>query len=404
MKLLLIMPIYEPARIYGGPVVTVGLMCKELIKQGIDVTVYTTNANGDHTLPENINTPILMDGVKIYRFPILFKSNYFFSLKFILHFWQTINQFDLIHIISIWNFPGIPATWFARLCKKPYIVAPHGSLIPESYPGLRLKKFKKITYFKTLIQTGIEHANAVHYTAKQEFEESRYYLPNYRPSFIIPNGIDCSEFDNLPGRDEGLKFFQLPKDARNVTYLGRLHSGKALDILIKSFAQIAEEFPDVYLILAGPDGGFEATLRELSAQFNLVKRVRFTGMLNSEERKLLFACSNIATLVSHGENFGVAIVEAMAAGIPVIVSKKVCIHHDITKAGAGYAVDVGEDSLANALKQMLQSPIMTTKMGQVAAQTARNYYDIEKVTKSMANVYQKILNGETIGKDSPAFY
>jgi glycosyltransferase involved in cell wall biosynthesis len=179
-----------------------------------------------------------------------------------------------------------------------------------------------------------------------------------------------------------------------ISYLGRLHPRKALDTLVRAFKPVSERFPDVFLLLGGPDGGHEAFLRALAKSLGLSDRVRFLGLLAPKQRSLLFSCTDIFTLTGYaGENFGVAAVEAMAAGIPVIVSDNVCIHSDIVADQAGLQVAVDETQLADALSKLLADTKLRASMGKAAYASARKRYDKQAVACLMATAYQDILSG-----------
>lgn len=395
MKVLHVIPVYEPAWGYGGPVRSVSLLCRELVRLGLDITVYTTTANGADDLPASPNQPLDIGGVKVFRFPLRLRLNYFYAPDLAQTIRRSIQSFDLVHITSIWNYPGIPATRQAWQQGIPYLYSARGSLIREDYPGIRLKNVKKCLYYRMFLRNRFEHAAAIHYTAQMEWEQSTTLTEARQPGFIIPNGIDCDEFECLPGRLEGLRYFSgLPDNSRVISYLGRLHPRKALDTLVHAFKAISERFPNVFLLLGGPDGGQEAFLRELVNSLGLNNRVRFLGLLDSQERRLLFSCTDIFSLAGYsGENFGMAAVEAMAAGIPVIVSDNVCIHPDIVADQAGLKVAVDETQLADVLTKLLADPELLTSMGKAAAASARKRYDKQAVARLMATAYQDIITG-----------
>jgi glycosyltransferase involved in cell wall biosynthesis len=394
MKILHIIPVYEPAWIYGGPVRSVSLLCRELANLGGDITVYTTTANGGADLPANPDQPIDLGGVKVFRFPLQFRLNYFFSPEMALSIRNTIRSFDLIHITSIWNYPGLPAAREARKQGIPYLYSARGSLHQEDYPGVWRKNLKKSLYYRLLLDGNFQHASAIHFTAKMEWEQSMSLVGHGLPGFIIPNGIDCNEFDHLPNRAEGLRSLGgLPENARIVSYLGRLHPQKALDVLIRAFKPVSERFPDIFLLLGGPDGGHETFLRSLVADLGMGTHVRFLGLLNSEQRRLLLGCTDIFTLTGYGENFGMAVVEAMAAGLPVIVSDNVCIHENIVTDKAGVSVPVDEAQIGSALIELLSNPEKLRQMGKAAYVSTRKRYEKQFVASQMAVAYQDILSG-----------
>src|SRR5205823_5894989 len=152
------------------------------------------------------------------------------------------------------------------------------------------------------------------------------------PTIIEPNGIDLAEFDGADGI-ESLKD-QLQLTGKFVVlFMGRLHYKKGLDLLIPAFARAG--IPDSVLLIAGPDDGYLRQAKKLVAENNLADRVKFTGMLQGEQRISTLANADLFVLPSYQENFGIVAIEALAAGTPVIVSDQVNLWPEIVAAGVG---------------------------------------------------------------------
>jgi len=237
----------------------------------------------------------------------------------------------------------------------------------------------------------LQYAAAICYTTELEREQCAH-LRLATPSFVVPNGINCSEFNRLPCPEEAMNRLGLPPGRRVVAYLGRLHSRKGLDILVLAFAQVIEQVRDGLLVLAGPDDGYETSLRNLVRKLGLDKHVLFTGFLNKERRLDLFSVAKLVTLVSYpGDNFGMAVVEAMAAGVPVLISEHVGIHREVTVDGAGRVVPLERDAIARGLMQLLSSPPILQEMGRRAYVSARKRYDVRTVAQQILLAYEDII-------------
>ena len=389
LKILHITPIYEPAWKAGGVVRSTSLLCRALAKLGHEVTVFTTNSDGKGYLDVPVNVPVNVGGVKVYYFHTNFPSFLRYSRQLKIACKKMITDFDIIHITSFWNYPGIPAAKEATKAGIPYVVSTRGTFVPTA---INSKKLKKWVYLKLFDQYVLKNAKAYHYTTLLERKKMRSFKIQ-KPNFLIPNGFDLNEFNDIPNRLESRRNLGLREDNLAVSFLGRLNWVKAIDVLIKGFARVAKNIPEAMLILAGPDGGEEKNLRKLVIEMNLVDKVMFLGPVDKQGRLNLFSASDVFALVSFTENFGNAAAEAMAAGVPILVSENVGICDAVKEDGAGLVVPVDEDAVANALSEMLSNPTRLKEMGKAAYESARKRYDIKVVAKLMATAYEDILSG-----------
>src|SRR3989344_2837409 len=152
MKILHIIPTYVPAFRYGGPILSVHNLNKWLVKQGVDVTVYTTNIDGKGTLDVPTNREVLLDGVKVYYFPITSRVwQYSYELHRALA--KNAGLFDLVHITSIFLSASSLGSYYAKKFNKPYIISPRGSLMKEP---LGKKPLKKNPYLSLIEKRNLE--------------------------------------------------------------------------------------------------------------------------------------------------------------------------------------------------------------------------------------------------------
>jgi glycosyltransferase involved in cell wall biosynthesis len=390
MKVLFVTPAWEPAYHLGGIVQSQSLLCRALSALGVDVTVYTTDSGGNRRLNVPLNQPVCVNGVRVFYFRTDWSLRYFYSTALAKACRDTLREYDLLHVVSFWCYPGLVACREARRQGVPYILAPHGTLIPYC---LRQKSFRKLLYLKAVEYPNLQHATAIRYTTEIEREQCAY-LRLATPSFVVPNGIDCTEFDRLPFEEEAMKRLGLPPGRHVVAYLGRLHSRKGLDILVLAFRQVIEQFPDGLLVLAGPDDGYAASLRNLVRKLGLDNHVLFTGFLSKERRLDLFSVAKLVALASYpGDNFGMAVAEAMAAGVPVLISEHVGISREVKIDGAGVVVPVERDAIARELMQLLSSRDSLEEMGRKAYVSARKRYDVCTVAQQMLLAYKDVLTG-----------
>jgi glycosyltransferase involved in cell wall biosynthesis len=390
MKILHVTPSYEPAWHLGGVVRSVSQLCGGLAALGHEVTVFTTDSGGDQRMEVPVNRPVEVGGVEVWYFRTEISLRYYYSPDLRKACLQRIKDFDLLHLTSFWGYPEIPAVSEAGRRRVPYVVSTRGTFLKYS---MSQKAWKKWPYY-CLVEKGIlQRAQAIHYTAALE-REGMAYLGLRPPSFVIPNGLNLAEFSTLPDAASARKALGLSPDAAVVLFLGRLHARKGLDLLIQAYARVVPDFPMMILILAGPDGGREGKLKKSAEHLGVANRVLFPGYVPPEKRNLYLRAADLSVLATHpGENFGNAAVEAMLAGVPVLVSEHVGICREVAADGAGVVVPLKVEAIAEALKRMLSDPEGLREMGRRAAESARRRYDIRVVAQMMATAYEDILTG-----------
>lgn len=390
MNILHIIPIYEPAWKTGGVVRSTSLLCRALAELGHNVIVFTTNSDGHSYLNVPVDIPINIGGVRVYYFHTNIPRFIRYSKRLKIACREMINKFDIVHITSFWNYPGIPAAREAIKSGVPYVVSTRGTLI---LGALHRKLWKKWLYLRIVEYKILKNASAIHFTTKLERESSKWLNRFKIPNFIIPNGLNLGEFCKLPPKKEAKRKFGFPIDNLLISYLGRLDPRKGLDIFIKAFSKIANSYPHVNLLIAGPDYGYKTKLRDI-VSLELQNKVTFIDYISPKERNVFLSATDIFILPAYeGENFGNAAVEAMAAGVPVLVSENVGICNAVKEDGAGLVVPVSEDAIANALSEMLSNPNRLKEMGKAAYESVRKRYNIKVVARLMATAYEDILTG-----------
>ncbi|MCL4553023.1 MAG: glycosyltransferase [Candidatus Marsarchaeota archaeon] len=390
MRILFVIPAYEPSWELGGIVQSQSLLCRALSAAGADVTVYSTDSAITKRLKVAVNQPVIVGGVRVFYFHTDWNLKYFYSRALAKACKRYLRQYDIVHIVSFWCYPGLAAAWEAQRQGVPYLMAPHGVFIPNCLNHGRLKK---ALYLRAFELRNLRRAAAIRYTSDSERQESTH-LRLTNPSFVLANGLDFRRFDKLPPREEARTRLHLPHDARVVAYLGRLHPRKALDVLVSAFAELAVRIPDAFLVLAGPDDGHEPALRDLVRRIGLDQKVIFTGFLDADKRLDLLSATDLSTLVSHpGDNFGMAIAESMSVGIPALVSNYVGISSDIVTNGAGRSVPVEKDAIARNLAEMLSGSNALQETGQKARQFARGSFAVEVIAKKMLLAFDDVLSG-----------
>jgi glycosyltransferase involved in cell wall biosynthesis len=259
---------------------------------------------------------------------------------------------------GVWQYPGF-AVW-RRLARShlPYYVFPHGMLDPwfkRTYP---LKHLKKWLYWPWAEYRVLRDAAAVIFTSEQERIEAResFWLYRVREK-ISPLGVDPPPPVTPKVKDELFRRFPQLQNKRLLLFLGRLHPKKGCDLAIEAFAKVANRDGNAALVFGGSDQiGWRKELETRAQDLGLGSSIVFAGMLDGDVKQSALANADAFILPSHQENFGMAVVEALAAGLPTLISDRINIWHEIEACGAGY---VAPDDLAGTtalLQQWYDTP------------------------------------------------
>ena len=256
-------------------------------------------------------------------------------------------EYDRVVVNGIWQYLSF-AVWRRYAGSSiPYYVFPHGMLDPWFKETFPLKHLKKWLYWPWAEYRVLRDAAGVIFSSEEERLQARKSFRLYRArEKVSPLGVEASPI--LPdAKSEFLSRYSQLQNARNLLFLGRLHPKKGCDILLDAFARLSSR-ESTSLILAGPDQiGWEKDLRRQVESLNLTDRVVFTGMLQGAMKQGAFASADAFVLPSHQENFGISVVEALAAGIPVLISNRVNIWREIDADRAGY---IESDDLAGTTR------------------------------------------------------
>ncbi|MDO8557239.1 MAG: glycosyltransferase [Candidatus Jorgensenbacteria bacterium] len=393
MKILHITPAYVPSYKHGGPIKGVHYLNKYLARLGVDVTVYTTTINGNENLSVPLETPVMIDGVRVIYFKPSFPRAWSYSRSMHKALSKTAGQFDLIHITSVFLAASMLGAHYARKFKKPYIISPRGSLMSEPLTSFtRRNRAKKSIYLSLIEKRNLRAASIIHFTSDAEQEE---YIAAGLPlarGVIIPNSFDVEDFDKEANSQARGDTFNVPPGAKIVLFLSRLDWKKGFDTLIPAFGEVLKALPNTILVIAGGDeGGYKKTVISLIERYKIKEHVRFTGMVLGADKINLLKRSAVFVLPSYSENFGMAVVEAMYSGVPVVITKGVGIAPDIERAGAGIVVEKNPNAVSSAIIKVLAGAV-SGDMGERGKMLVETKFDAMNVAKQMSFVYDGLVH------------
>ena len=395
MRILHVVSTLSPR--YGGPAQVCRELTKRLVARGHEVEIYTTNLDwppSRGTLPVPVGAGFSEQGVKVHYFACEFWP-FEFSLGLARALRREIGTFDLVHIHGIYRFPQIVAGYFAARAGVPYWVRPHGSLDPFIYNKPERRRWKRLfeRYFAFPL---LNHATRIHYTSELESQNTIQHNFRGKP-LVLPNGIESDHFRALPERGRLRRQFGL-EGKFVILHFGRIDQKKGLNLLVEATGRVAAHRDDIMLVLAGPeDEAYGRQVRAWAAEHGIADRTLFTGMLVGEDKLQILADADVFVLASYAENFAVAAVEAMAAGLPVVVSQEVGIWPSVREANAGIVIPCEGEALADALMRLASDRELRIRLGRNGQACAHALYDWEHVVPALEAEYRRSVNREPFG-------
>jgi len=342
MRILHVIPSVDPAS--GGPAEGLKQLCHIYRTGGHEVEVASLDS------PES--------AVK-YDFPAKVialgpgSGVYGYARRASQWFKDNLNRYDIVFIDGIWQYNALVAYRALMRTKIPYAVYTHGMLDPYFKERYFLKHVKKMIYWHLFLRRILQSASAVLFTTEEEKILARKSFPRYNVrERIVSYGTFGPKCDTALAAEQFLQRWPALRGKRLAILMGRIHVKKGIDLLIEAFSATLALDPAWRLVIAGPDSsGLRSELEALAARLGIAERITWTGMLEGAEKWGALAASEVFVLPSHQENFGLVVAEAMACGLPVIVSDKVNLWREVTEFSAGL---VGEDTVEGTSGSLAQ--------------------------------------------------
>jgi glycosyltransferase involved in cell wall biosynthesis len=384
-----VVPSYIPAYRYGGPIRSVHGLCKGLAKLGHDVHVFTTNVDGERDSDVPLEAPVDIEGVTVWYFPSKRLRRLYWSPPMWEALKQNVGDFDLLHLHSIFLWPTWAAARAARRTGIPYIIAPRGMLMKNLI--VRKSRLVKTAWLSLVEKNNLEGAAAIHVTSETEADEIARFTFTLPRIVMVPNGVDIKT-------GFGTKY-DVTADIRGVLekgpfllFLGRVNWKKGLDRLIPALQHAG----DINLVIAGNDEeNYQPQLERLAKNHGVIDRTFFIGPVHGDDKNILLQYASALVLPSYSENFGIVVLEAMAAGCPVVVTPEVGLSDMIRETGSGIVVQGEPGQLGNGIKNLFSRPDLMRQMGENGKRVVKERFTWETVALRMEGVYQDILGMKT---------
>jgi glycosyltransferase involved in cell wall biosynthesis len=297
------------------------------------------------------------------------------------------SDYDRVIVNGIWQYLSF-AVWrrFAR-SPIPYFVFPHGMLDPWFKETFPLKHFKKWLYWPWADYRVLRDAAAVIFTSEEErlLARKSFWLYHVRER-VSPLGVEPPAPSSTQAQERLFERYPQLRNMRTLLFLGRLHPKKGCDILIDAFANATDD--SMSLVLAGPDQiGWQKDLEQQAERLGVKQRVVFPGMLQGEMKQAAIAVADAFVLPSHQENFGMAVVEALAAGLPALISNRINIWREVDQDRAGYVEPDDFSGTARLLQRWIGAPeSVRDGMRANARRCFEQRFEINKAVDSLLQV------------------
>jgi glycosyltransferase involved in cell wall biosynthesis len=380
-------PYFAPAYVYGGPPRSVLALCHGLQRADVRVSVVTTTANGAGELAPEVTAAETFEGVRVEYLPRGFPRRSFAAPRLTAILERHRRDYDLVHVHGCWNFFGWATARWCRRAGVPYVVSPRGMLHPWSFAHGRIRK---ALAYRLIEARTLQGARFIHTTSD---EETRIVsaLGVGADIVMIPNGVDAAAPQAPAAIDEFRRRIGAHSGDFVLLFLGRLHPKKGLDVLVDAFRMALRTHRHLFLVLAGSgDDGYVARLREDTRDLQEQHRIVFPGFLDGDDRRLALASADAFVLTSHSENFGLSVAEALAAGLPVVVSRD-CPWQQVEEWSAGFWVENTAAAIAGAIGRLVENPAAARAMGDNGRRAVERALDWNAVAVTMRQAYRSAL-------------
>ena len=373
----------------GGPARVVYELSSALAKKDHAVTIVTTTMFQEDRSSDRPDREMLrksVNGVNFQCFDnvsriLAWKYKVYFSIGLIRYLKNHIHEFDIVHLHDLISFHAVAAMIFCKKNDVPYILSPHGCI-----NWFIDKKILNRTFYHLFGKKILDSAEKITLLHSSEMEEfSRLGVPSSR-CITVPNGIDPSPFRHGSGAGTFRKMHHILPDQKVVLYLGRIHPIKGIDLLLRSFSDLPEG-PGSRLVIAGRDEGYVRELKDLADQLHVADRVVFTGPLTELEKIDAYIDADLYVLPSVHEGFGITVLEAMASGTPVIVTKSCHISESIERCAV--VVEYDRDALGSALRKLLTDAEARNALAAKGLDLVQKEYSWEKISRQYEGVYRE---------------
>lgn len=363
----------------GGTAERTIQLTRFLIKQGAESAVLTLD------IGETIPTEDVLEGARVFKLTC-FNHRYYLFMPWPLGIRKLVSQFDVVHLMGHWTILNAMVALSCMHQGKPYVVCPAGAL----------KTFGRSRWLKSIYDFVIGRRivkSASGWVAITEVEKFDFTHYGIKPDsvVVIPNGIDPNQYvESTESEASVLTKLGLTKQDSYLLFLGRLNAIKGPDLLLDAFIEIADKYPELHLVFAGPDSGLQSRLESISSQSTAMRRIHFTGYLGGSDKVYALRNALCLAIPSRNEAMSIVVLEAGICGTPVLFTNK-CGLDDFAQKGAGIMVDAFAKSIGDGLIQALSDLTKLQKSGEYLKVLVRETFLWESQANRYYQYYQQII-------------
>lgn len=375
-----------PADKEGGPAYATFHLARALKDEGATVRIVTTDRNGTDRLAVPVDTWTDCGGVPVF-YARTWPGAWIYSTSFGPALREALRGGDACIMPGIfWNYTGLAAWRECRRAGVPYLTIPHGLLSPWA---LKHKGIKKALYWRLVARRLVAGSSAFMASAEQERIDARQAGLDL-PVHVVPNGADhlLGLDAQVPDAHEATR--RMTEGHRYILFLGRIHEKKGLDILLPAFSLISREHPDVRLVIAGAvDPAYASTFEALLAASTARNRIVITGNVDGPPKAAMLRHATVFALTSYSEGLPVAVLEALGAGVPVVITPE-CNLPEIVPADAGIEVPRDPQVVARAIADLLGREDRRQQVAANAAALARDAFSWASVARRVMVICDEV--------------
>ncbi len=391
MKVLQIISSVNPTG--GGPVEALNHLGAAIISMGHQVEIASLDSP-DAPFASGSPLPVHLLGPA--------SNGYAYSSRLVPWLRTNRSHYDVVVVNGLWQFHSFGAWRALRNSDTPYVVYTHGMLDPWFKKQYPLKHLKKWLYWPWAEYRVLRDAQAVLFTCEEERLLARKSFWLYRCNEAVVS-LGTSDPAGKPAADiqEFFRCFPDLKDKKLVLFMGRIHPKKGCDLLIEAFAKMLRTYPEWQLIMAGPDQlAWRAKLHQRAEELGIAKQLTWTGMLGGSMKWGALRAAEIFVLPSHQENFGIAVAESLAVGVPALISDKVNIWREILDDGAGIVAQDTYDGTCKLLQSYLELSEEKKRAMRKRARTCfSERFEIRKAAENLLRVLSSVTQSKVTTDD-----
>lgn len=391
MRILFVTPYFVPAWSFGGPVKVVYELSKELIRQGHQVTVATTDVlNQKQRQNKKSDT---FEEIKIIYFKNLsnrlaYSLNLYLPRGFKKWLKSNINSFDLIHCHDLFTWLNVLVSKLSPRYQVPFLVQPHGAL-NQTRRQARFRIFKSL-FLKLYPQILKSASSIITSTEWEKNNEIGHLSPSFKQKTrVVPNGLNISQLrPSKPSVSLRTKLNFKPEE-KFILYFGRIQNIKGLDITLRALA-LLKEISFKYVII-GRDEKTWPKLKKLASDLNINNKINFIGPIFNPNLAEYLATADLFVFNSRSESLPMAVLDACAAGLPSILSPN-CNLPEVAEFGAGVVLKNNTpEETAEAVRNYFSMPEKQIIMRQKCHQLIIEHFNLEKISKQYLSIYNEVL-------------